>query len=276
MDKREVKREGAIKKNSKRRAARRKKRILAFFFVFIFVLLCVGAVLSATILFPVKNIVVSGDSIYTKQQIITASAVDGDNIIMLSSKGVEERISKNLPYTSKIEVEKVFPDTLKITVNSAKVKYFTACEDGYYVLDDKFKVVQIDKEIPENAIYIKCNEVDKIEAGDTFTLPEADNEIFTRITALAKEKELNITGINVTDKLDLQIIVDGKILVNFGSDVDLDKKITHFAVMYKELPESSQGIANLKLWTAENTTATFRDVKLDLMNFCQLSTVTAE
>ena len=273
MSKKDVKREGAIKKTHKKRAARRKKRAGAFFLAFMFVLLCVGAVLSVTILFPVKNITVDGDSVYSKQEIISASAItEEDNLIALSSKSVISRISKNLAKSGEITIKKVFPDTVKITVNNAVPKYYLSADECFYVLDTNKKIIEAVYETPADCMYISCTDPKGLNVGNTFSLSESDQAVFDKITALAAEKGLNVTGIKLGDRLDIKMTVDNKILVDFGSDSDIERKMIHFAAMYEKLSDDAQGIANLTLWTSDNTTATFRDVKIDVLNFCEFKT----
>ena len=271
MDKKNSKREAAVKKNSKKRAARRRRRLLSFFVCFVFTLLCVGAVLCATVFFPVKKIIVSGDSVYTRQDIITASAVtEEDNIIMLSSQKTVERISKALPYSGKITVEKVFPDTVKINVATAVPKYYFLRDGSYCVADSEFKVIETAVEPPVGCIHIKLSETPKTEPGERIEFSDADSELLNKIMSLAKNKSLNITGLDISDNIDLKIIVNDRILVTFGSDTDIDFKFTHFAAMYEKMSEDAQGVANLKNWTSTNTKSTFRDVKIDVFGFCEL------
>ena len=269
--KKDLKREGAIKKSSKKRAARRKRKVAAFFLVFLFMLLCVGAALCATILFPIKNIVVDGNSIYTQQQIISASTVtEDDNLVVLSEKAVRNRISKALPYSGEIIIKKVFPDTVKITVNTAVPQYYMLSEKGYYVLDSNFKVIEETTQQPTECIYIRCTMPENVVLGEQFDFSAEERELFEKLSVSAEAKGLNITGMSLGDRLDVRMIVDNKIIINFGGDVDIEKKIIHFAAMYEKLSADAQGIANLSLWTSTNTTATFRDVKIDLLNFCEL------
>ncbi len=271
MEKKNSKREAAVKKNSKKRAARRRRRLITFFISFVIVLLCLGAVLCATVFFPVKKIIVSGNSTYTEQDIITASAVtDEDNIIMLSSKKTAERISKTLPYSGKISIEKVFPDTVKIKVEAAVPKYYFLRDGLYCVADSEFKIIETTVEPPVSCIYIAMSETPKAEPGEKIEFSASDSSLLDRMMSLAKSKSLNVTGVDVSDDIDLKMIVDGRVLITFGSDVDIDYKFTHFAAMYEKMSEDAQGIANLKNWTSNNTKSTFRDVKIDALGFCEL------
>lgn len=266
------KRKTAIKKNSKKRAARRKRRLIRFFAVFIILLVAVGVALSLTVFFPVKNITVGGESVYTEEEIISACGIvkDKDNIFLISEKGVMGKISKQLPESGKITVDKVLPDTVKITVETAVPAYFIVKDDAYYVADSEYKVTQALPDVPADCIQIETEKTPKTVLGEKLEFTDTDSELIERILALAKEKELGVTGVDVSDTIDLKFIVDGRIIVSLGNDVDIDYKITHFAAMYQKMDETAQGVANLASWTSSNAKSTFRDVKIDTLNFCEL------
>ncbi len=266
------KRKTAIKKNSKKRAARRKRRLIRFFVVFTVLLVVVGAALSLTVFFPVKNITVGGGSVYTDEEIISACGIvkDKDNIFLLSKNGIVEKISKQLPESGKITVEKVLPDTVKVTVKTAVPAYYIAKDDAHYVADSEYKVTQALHEAPAECIQLKTEKLPKTVLGEKLDFNETDRELIERILRLAKEKELIVTGVDVSDLINLKFIVDGRIIVSLGNDVDVDYKITHFAAMYQKMDETAQGVANLANWTSSNAKSTFRDVKIDTVNFCEL------
>lgn len=89
---------------------------------------------------------------------------------------------------------------------------------------------------------------------------------------LTGEKSLGITGIDISDEIDIKFIVDSRIIVQLGTSVDLQHKIGHFVASYEKMSEKASGLANLKAWTSSNTKSTFRDVKIDTLNFCELVT----
>ena len=65
--------------------------------LFIVLLVAVGAVLSLTVLFPIKQITAKGSEKYTSEQIVALSGINiGDNLFM--SKVKTETIREKLPY----------------------------------------------------------------------------------------------------------------------------------------------------------------------------------
>lgn len=87
--------------NSKRR--RRRRRHLSFYFFLVIILVAgIGVLLSVTLLFNIKNIVVKGDVDYTDEDIIRVSGIGyGDNLVRLDSKKASESILSSMIFIEK-------------------------------------------------------------------------------------------------------------------------------------------------------------------------------
>jgi len=272
--KQDVKREEVIKRNAKKRTKRRKKRLVSFLLVLLFLVLCVGAVLSVTVLFPIENIIVEGNSVYSEKEIIKAGAITTeDNLILVSCRNTENLIASELPKSGEVKVEKIFPDTVKITVNNAVPAYFFTDDNGYCVADDTFKANEYVADVPAGCVYIRTAEPAKIELGQPVAFLAEDSEMIERICALTADKPFKLTGIDLRDKIDIKISLDGKYVVSFGGGVDLEQKMAHLEATYAELADDAQGLLILNNWTSDNRAAVFRDTKVNVMEFCEQSAV---
>ncbi len=268
MSKKAKGREEAIRKTVKKRNKRRKKRLLLFFFAFMIIALAVLVVLSATVLFPVKNIVVEGKSSYTAEEVISASGIEDDNIIMLSSAKVKNRISKKLPLSGKITVKKRLPDTVTITVSAAVPTYYFVFEDIYYITDENFKVIRKDAVAPEGCKYLKISDFKAVKPGNKLKIPSEDKEKIDDILKRCEDMDFDVTAVDVSERLALKIILKNKILVLLGSDTDIDRKLLHLSASLPEMSENAQGTIDLRNWTSTNAKANFRDEKIDILGFC--------
>lgn len=258
-------------KTTKRSNVRRRKRFLGFFVFFIALLLCVAVTISVTMLFPVKRLVINNESIYTKEEISDASGISGkSNVLLLSKTNVANKISKNLPLSGEITIEKVFPNTVRLIVKTAVPEYYMVKDGSYFVFDTNFKCIETASEPPENCMLIKTKNKIKAKAGEILKLDDTDSKIMEEILTPV-EKTVKVTGIDLSDELDIKFIVDNRVIVQLGSTIDINYKIKHFVAMYEKMSDSAKGIANLKGWTSTNAKATFRDVKIDVEKFCEMT-----
>lgn len=262
------KREDAIKKTVKKRNKRKRRRLLAFLLCLLVCLLCVAAILSVTILFPIKSIVIEGENVYSKEEIISASGIEiEDNIFMLSKNKVVSSISENLPKSGEILVEKKLPDTVKITVNTAVPTYFFMSDGLCCVTDRYYKVIEQVTEPPENCTQIRTKDFSAVSPGKKITFTQEDEDMLHLLIKLCSDKQIKLSGIDVSDSVKLKLVIDGKLLVLLGNSIDIEYKIAHLAAMLPKMEEGAQGTINLTGWTSDNTKASFRDEKIDRFEF---------
>ena len=265
-------REEVIKRNIEMCKKRRKRRIIGFLVFLFFMLISVFIILSVTVLFPVKRIVVKNESIYTREEIVNASGIDNDSNMILLSKGkVTSKISKKLAKSGGISVEKIFPDTIKLTVKTATPKYYLT-NDGYFcVMDSDFKFIETTEEPPEKSIYIKLKTKFKHNLGETVAFSKEEDELMKTILKLTSNKGFDVSGIDVSDDVNIKFIANGRIVVELGTNVDMEYKIKRFSAMYEKMSDKAQGVANMKAFANDNTKSLFKDVKIDVYNFCGIS-----
>ena len=71
------------------------------------VLLVAGMLIAMLLFFNINKISVTGDMVYTAEEIIVASEVEnGDNLIFLSKKKVNELVTKKLPYVGEVKIKR--------------------------------------------------------------------------------------------------------------------------------------------------------------------------
>lgn len=103
-------------RNSRRRRRNRGR------FSFLFKVLAIAAVLAAltlgaTVFFQLEEVVVSGNSRYTAQEVEAASGLQhGDNLFRLNKNRIASDIRQKLPYVAGVSILRNFPSTIVITV----------------------------------------------------------------------------------------------------------------------------------------------------------------
>ena len=111
---------------NKRKAAKKKrkksflKKLCVFFLI---VAIIVMVVLSLTIFFPVKSIVVRGNTLYSKEEIIKASGIEKNKNLWLTGSDAEENIPVKLPSISNAKISRKLPGNIIIEVTEASPKY---------------------------------------------------------------------------------------------------------------------------------------------------------
>lgn len=247
-----------IRKRMERKRRRRKRRLIAWFIFVLMLLSAVGITLCLTVFFPIKNIIVSGSELYTDKEIIKASQVSiGDNLFTVSEKKVEQRLKAALPYVEKIEFSRSLPDVLKIKVTDAE-EYACCFTDGkYYILSESGWVLSSSAERPENVFEVRINGAECEEGSKAVFSDSQAYELLTEVIDELRSNNISIDYVDVTDSITIEVGVEGRFTVNFGTSNYLEQKTKHLASMIENISSEKTGKINLSMWTSENTQGTF-------------------
>lgn len=254
----------------RRRALRRKKirrrRLLIGFITFMLFAAVVFAVLSVTVLFPVKTVNAGGKSRYSAEEIIKASGItQKNNIFTLSDEKTVEAIKKKLPYAGKITVTRKLPDTVNISIESELKEFaYIHSDDGYYVVSDDFTVLNLYAERPEQLFAINCSGIG-CKVGEKADFSKNKNgESLKRLINELVGSEIQVNAVKIGDSGVLSAVVSGRFKVNFGTAVDMQGKVAHLAGMLKAIEPDKTGRIDLSMWNSSTSEGTFIAGAIDL------------
>mgnify|MGYP004661387605 FL=1 len=228
----------------RKRGSRGGNYIMYYIFAAIIIVI-VLAVLSNTVLFNCNSIEVEGNSRYTVEQILAPSGLEvGQNLLHINTAQAEKRISAALNYIDMVEVSKVFPTKIKITVKEAE-KWFLVSQDGVTAAVSRMgRIVELGSEsgLPTVVGY----EAEELIPGATLTSAESGKTSLP-LQLLEKAESCGITGItliDLTDRFDISIECGDNITLEIGGIADIDSKLAVGAEVLKY--ENANVTINLK------------------------------
>ena len=130
----------AMRHNRSRRRGRSR-------FGFLLKVLCVLTVLvaltvGATVFFRVEQVVVSGNSRYTQEDVVAATGIRlGDNLYRMNKFQINQEVRQALPYVNELNIVRKLPNTILITV--------TEWDAVAQILPTAETVTEVDKETGE-------------------------------------------------------------------------------------------------------------------------------
>lgn len=229
--------------NSKRNRRRRRHRSFYLFLVFLMVI-GIGVLLSVTLLFNIKKTVVKGESDYTEDDIIRMSGISvGDNLVRLDSKTASDRILSSMIYIEDAEIDKQYPDTLVINISKCISTANIECEDGYLVISAKGKILDKVKEKSENLLFIQGFEP-SVETLGTYLKSvdsQKDDILYEILEKIEKENEHEITSVDMTDKYEININYENRIIFEMGNSNDISYKLNLAKTVLDDLNEDKEG-----------------------------------
>lgn len=218
---------------------RRQRRNLSLYYATAFIIiLIVGIVLSLTVLFTVSEINVEGDSVYTSDEIISASGVNvGANLIRLNTSKAEKTLLKQKVYLDTAEVRRVFPDKVLISVTPSVVFANVKTSGGYLIISEKGKILGT-ATAPTNGIPVVVGfETVNTEPGDFLLCEDTEKQqMFDNLCAAMVKNETvkGITEINVTDRYNISLEYDDRITIELGSQNELEYKLNYSYMLVTE------------------------------------------
>lgn len=156
-----VSREEERRAHRDERRRQQKLRRKIFYAVMIFVVIIIGIVLSLTVFFNIATIEVKGESIYSTEEIISASGIKlGDNLFLLKKSDVQTNVCEKLPFIGSVTVKNSLPSKVVLTVKQTSVKCAVESDGGYIMLDETGKVL------------CKVTTLEEVYEGAGVTLPD--------------------------------------------------------------------------------------------------------
>ncbi len=218
-------------KQAARARKRRKKRgsYIVYYVILGVIIVVVFAILSTTVFFNTEQIIVEGESDYTDEQIIAASELKGDeNLVRLNTSDLPKRILDKLATLDSVKVDKVFPHTIKITVERSVPMVNFLYNGKYYVISHIGRVMQIS----DTAGGTGCMQVigyvpaTSVVAGAFITAedPEQDKLISEISRSCEKNQLSDISAVDITDSIGIVLTYQDRIKIFIGSIIDIDQK----------------------------------------------------
>lgn len=211
---------------------------------------------------------------YTVQQVLDMLSVEiGTNIFSFSADQAAARLEQQLPWLEQVKVLRGLPGTVVVQAQPAEARYTVQIEEGWAVLSDQMKVLEVTAEQPQlvqadlgectlevgRKAVLNCSpepvdptqfdNKDMTEAERKKELEKAQQEALDQAEARRKERagaldtlisqvqanELaeDLTAINVASELELSFVYQGRITVRLGTLNQLEYKMQFVAEILK-------------------------------------------
>ena len=225
-------------KASRKRKRKRVRTILTVAAV-VAVALLAALVYAMTVGAPIGKIVVTGESIYTPEEIVTASGLmTGDNMFRVSDRAMSKRLSALLPYIGSVDVKRQLPDVLVLAVTDTEDRFLISGKSAFLCLDKDGKILSLKKKKPAEGQF-RLDGFENAE-GEIGTIYQPTGDDVKRFNG-AKDivdvlLENGLEKANILDLSDLENIVirfDGRINIFLGSTRNLSVRLRAAAATLK-------------------------------------------
>lgn len=207
MDKKDIKAFNKINKNT----AKNKK--LKIFIILILLIIAIILILMSD-LFNIKNIEVKGNSILSKEKIISLSGIQKEsNIFSVSRNATREKL-KEEAYIEKSKVSFKLPNTIEIEIVERVPRYMLQFADSFVYVNNQGYMLEITNEPLEIPILIGIvTDLSNIHPGSRMDIQDLNKmEKVIKIVEVAKANDIAnlITKIDITDEKNYTLILESE------------------------------------------------------------------
>lgn len=228
-------------KDNKKRKKRNTFRKIMIWFAAIIAFAAVGTVLSLTVFFHIDTISVSGNEIYSKDEILAQCPIEiGENLFLSDTKNAKEMLEQNLPYIYNAEITRKLPYTIQIKITEATPQYSIKQDKTYILLDDNFKVLENNAEKAQGILISKA-EISSAQPGSEIVFKDSDiGECLKQLAAVVNDNDFSeITSIYSNSIRDNYVVYENRIVFKLGTCDNLENKIYQGLTACEELNQSN-------------------------------------
>jgi len=223
------------KELEQKRRKKRKKMILVLLILIVFVV--ISAYLLTSERFSIKEIIIEGNEQLEEQEIYEISEIKiGDNIFTKIGEVIKVKIKQN-GYVEDAEIQKIYPNKIKIKIKERKEEYQIITETGTYIYIDSQGYI-IDYSLEEKPITIITGmEIKEEGIEKKKRLEEKDLGKMENILHIEEEiKKIEIGTIEKIDTKDEYILhYDGdKIIINLGDATNLANRMYYVRAILEQ------------------------------------------
>lgn len=225
-----------------RRSRRQRNKAMLIFYISAFSAVVVCAVLLCIfVFFRVDTVTVLGGNSYRQEDILSICNINqGDNLVLLSTKDREAELEHRFPYIEKVEIKRKIPSSVEVHITEASTSYSVESASGQYLYVSRAgKVLEIAAAPCPGSAVIRGTTPTATEPSQGIDFEEEEAAmVFEEITQQLREKDVaGITDVDMTNRYDVTMTFDNRILFKFGNTNSMRYKMAFGLEMLSRLIE---------------------------------------
>lgn len=202
-----------------------------------------GIILSLTVFFKISSITVTGDEVYSPEQVVEASGItQGENLFLMKKKEKAALIEKTLPYVETADISTSLSGTVTIHITAAKAVAALDNGDSFTLLNAAGKVLEDGvAALNDGVMIVQTNGVKSAVPGEmaAFSTEEELADMTAAYEALQEAEITGITELDVRDHLNIKAVYQGRVTLELGAVSTLPDKTSFIKATLSRNDESS-------------------------------------
>lgn len=235
---------------AKRPLKRQKNRNSGFLIGLFTMIAAVAAVIFAiAIFFRVGEVHISGNSLYSQEEILTAAGVEqGDNMLTIRKSTVASQIMVQLPYIAEVRISRSLPDRVDIVVHESEAAAAIQSDTGdWWLVSSGGKVLeQIPEADAQMYLLLGGAHITAPEPGQTMQSEPAATEISQLLAAMEDGGLIGIIDrAELAESYNIILWIDDLYEIHIGGVSEISYKMRYLSAVLEELDGSQAGTIDL-------------------------------
>ena len=227
-----------------RRDYRARRKSLFTFYISAFFAVVVGALLLCIfVFFRVDTVKIIGGDSYRQEDILSVCNInEGDNLVLLTTKDREAELERRFPYIDSVKITKKIPSYVEVTITETKTAFSVEYAGGYLYVNHSGKVLEFAPNPCPGSAVIRGTTPTVQEPSEILSFAEEESAlVFNEIISQLREKDVaSITDVDLTNRYDVTMTYDGRVLFRFGNTVSMRYKMAFGLEVLKQLVNSGE------------------------------------
>ena len=217
-----------------------------------YILAIVAAVVGIGSFFKISDIQVTGNVIYSSQEILDVAGIaPGDNLFLINKRNIEESILKNRGFVDTVTISRHLPDIVEINIRESQLLAYVELEGAYYIMNRKCEILS-KTDAAGAAGHIEIAGVQPLSprVGEMLALGAAESakeEYLADVMEMMLEKDIYryVSRIDASNISSLKFDYRGLLVVDLGKNEELARKFDMLESIIADLSENDRGTISL-------------------------------
>lgn len=219
-----------------------------------FLLIAAAMVFAVSVFFRVGAVTVTGNSVYTEEEIVEASGIEaGDNLFFINRAAVYSRIYSRLPYVEQASIHRSLPNRIEIRVAESRAVAVVPSSDGLWVVDRGCKLLsRAEGDEAQRLVRVEGMTAEDPAVGEILDPGAGESPKATYLSAILRQlSDLGMLG-DVT-QIDMSSVANpsfdylGRFTVKLGAYENVEYKFQVLRGAVAALSEGDRGTLDLSI-----------------------------
>lgn len=217
-----------------------------------FFLIIVAIIFLMSMTFKISKIEVSGNSIYSEEEIISASGIyTGDNLFFINRIAAGSRVVVKLPYVDSVAITRTLPNKVTILVQESKAIGYAEIDGEYWTISQSGKYLgKIDVKNAENLARISGLTLENPAVGSAIKAKEGEEAKLQYLQDIMYQIQTrgliaDVNSIDVGNEANPEISFQNRFTVRFGENENTEYKFGKMLTAISQLGEDDAGVMDL-------------------------------